>query len=71
MMRLTRDELRGKAQTVRGVVDPAVLGSTLTHEHLIWDIRPPRLRGVDPGPEPDLANHWGMATSMGASPANA
>ena len=70
-MRLSRDQLRGKAQTVRGAVDPAVLGSTLTHEHLIWDIRPPRLRGSDPGAEPDLTNHWGMMSGAAASPANA
>lgn len=70
-MRMSRDALRGKAQTVRGVVDPAVLGSTLTHEHLIWDIRPPRLRHGEQGAEPDLANHWGMATGQAASPANA
>ncbi len=71
MMRVTRDDLRGKAQTVLGIVDPGVLGSTLTHEHLIWDIRPPRLRGSDPGAEPDLLNHWGMMSGAAASPANA
>ncbi len=56
-MRLSRTELRGKAQTVRGIVDPAALGSTLMHEHLIWNLTPPSQRGGDPGPEPDLANH--------------
>jgi len=69
-MALSRSELRGKAQTVRGVVDPAVLGSTLTHEHLIWNLTPPSLRGGDPGPEPGLANHWGMMTSTAGSLAN-
>jgi phosphotriesterase-related protein len=71
MMRVTREELRGKAQTVLGIVDPGVLGSTLTHEHLLWDIRPPAQRGGAQGAEPDLRNHWGMATGVGASPANA
>ncbi len=71
MARLSRDALRGKAQTVLGLVDPAVLGSTLTHEHLLWDIRPPAQRGGDQGAEPGLANHWGMATRMASSPANA
>ena len=71
MPRLTRDEMRGKAQTVLGLVDPAVLGSTLMHEHLIWDIRPPAIRDRDPGVEPGLANHWGMSSSTAASPANA
>lgn len=69
-MRLSRDQLRGKAQTVLGVVDPAVLGSTLTHEHLIWDIRPPPLRTGDQGAEPALANHWAMSTGTASSPAN-
>lgn len=71
MARLTRDEMRGKAQTVRGLVDPAVLGSTLMHEHLIWDIRPPSQRTGDQGAEPGLANHWGMSTSTAGSLANA
>jgi phosphotriesterase-related protein len=71
MMPVTRDQLRGKAQTVLGIVDPGVLGSTLTHEHLIWDIRPPAQRTGDQGAEPDLGNHWGMATGLRASPANA
>lgn len=71
MARLTREGMRGKAQTVLGLVDPAVLGSTLMHEHLIWDIRPPAERGRDPGEEPGLANHWGMMSSTAASPANA
>jgi phosphotriesterase-related protein len=41
----TREELRGRAQTVLGIVDPAALGSTLMHEHLIWNLTPPALRG--------------------------
>ena len=70
MPRLTRDEMRGRAQTVRGLVDPAVLGSTLMHEHLIWDIRPPQLRAGEQGPEPELANHWRLATSTQRSVAD-
>ena len=31
MTRLTRDALRGRAQTVLGVIDPAELGPTLMH----------------------------------------
>jgi len=62
--------MRGKAQTVQGLVDPAVLGSTLMHEHLIWDLRPPPLRQGHQGEEPGLANHWGMTTSVAGSPAN-
>ncbi len=43
MARLSRSDLTGKAQSVLGVMDPAALGKTLMHEHLIWDIRPPAL----------------------------
>jgi phosphotriesterase-related protein len=56
-MRLTRDEMRGKAQTVLGLIDPAELGPTLMHEHLIWDIRSPAMRAnPDQGPEITLCN---------------
>ncbi len=37
----TRADLKGKAQTVLGIVDPATLGDVLMHEHLLWDINPP------------------------------
>ncbi len=57
MTRLTRDALRGRAQTVLGLVDPAELGPTLMHEHLIWDIRTPAMRAEpDQGPEITLCN---------------
>jgi phosphotriesterase-related protein len=57
MTRLTRDALRGRAQTVLGVIDPAELGPTLMHEHLIWDIRTPAMRAdPDQGPEITLCN---------------
>lgn len=54
---VTRDQLRGKAQTVLGLVDPGELGPTLMHEHLIWDIRT-KVMADDPdqGPEIDLCN---------------
>lgn len=56
-MRLTREEMRGKAQTVLGLIDPAGLGPTLMHEHLIWDIRSPTMRAdPDQGPEITLCN---------------
>ncbi|MBV6657506.1 MAG: hypothetical protein KI785_07025 [Devosiaceae bacterium] len=41
MTRLSRDDLRGKVQTVTGLIEPDALGQTLMHEHLIWDIRLP------------------------------
>jgi phosphotriesterase-related protein len=56
---LSRDVLKGKAQTVRGLVDPGVLGATLMHEHLLWDIRTPAMRAdPDQGPELCLCNYF-------------
>lgn len=50
---------RGFIQTVCGPVDPAVLGLTLMHEHLLCDIAPPALRAKDlPEPEISLHNCW-------------
>lgn len=58
-MALSRSDLTGKAQTVRGLIDPGSLGATLMHEHLLWDIRTPKMQ-VDPdqGPEITLCNCW-------------
>ena len=50
-MPLSRDDLRGKVQTVGGLIDPAGLGATLMHEHLLWDIRTPAMQASeDQGP---------------------
>ena len=50
-MPLSRDELRGKVQTVSGLITPADLGATLMHEHLLWDIRTPAMQASeDQGP---------------------
>jgi phosphotriesterase-related protein len=59
MARLDRSQLKGRAQTVLGLIDPALLGSTLMHEHIICDITPPRLAatGVE-GDEIDICNCW-------------
>jgi len=55
--RLSRDDRRGRAQTALGLVDPAELGPTLMHEHLLWDIRTPKMRAdADQGPEITLCN---------------
>lgn len=68
----TRDELRGKAQTVLGIVDPATLGSTLMHEHLLWSIIPPSQRGQPLGNEPDvISEHWGQMSTLAQTNANA
>ena len=69
--RHTRDMLRGKAQTVRGIVDPATLGPTLMHEHVLWDITPPRLAARnDFGPEITLENHWAYSYGEMLAPRN-
>ena len=68
---LTRDDLRGKAQTVRGLVDPAVLGATLMHEHLLWDIRTPAMRAdPDQGPELCLCNYFACNYGTRKAPGN-
>ena len=61
MPRQNRDSLRGKAQTVLGTIDPAELGRTLMHEHVLCDITPPELAARnDPGPEITLENVWAI-----------
>ena len=43
-MSVSRDDLRGVVQTVRGAIEPSSLGPTLMHEHLICDLRTPELK---------------------------
>ncbi|MCW8085708.1 phosphotriesterase family protein [Sabulicella glaciei] len=59
-MRLTRDEMRGKAQTVLGLVDPAELGPTLMHEHLIWNITHPAKRDPAASGGPKPGQYWDL-----------
>ena len=70
--RATRSDLTGKAQTVLGPVDPATLGATLMHEHVLWDLRKgeARLRN-DRGPEITLKNHFAIWYGEQYSPRNA
>jgi len=71
MARLTREALRGKAQTVLGLVDPALLGPTLMHEHLLWDIRTPAMRAEpDQGPEITLCNCFALGYGRKKVPGN-
>lgn len=72
-MGLTRDDIRGRVQTVLGPIEPAALGTTLMHEHILWDIRPPSQRGaeVDQGPEIDLCNCWKINYGQVKAPRNA
>ncbi len=47
--------LAGRIQTVTGPIDPAKLGPTLMHEHLLIDLNPPGTRdGVEDEPDIDL-----------------
>lgn len=71
MARLTRDAMKGRAQTVLGLLDPAELGSTLFHEHLIWDLMPPAQRGADPDGGPDPYRWWNLANWVERDPRNA
>ena len=60
-MTISRDELRGTIQTVRGAIEPSRLGPTLMHEHLICDLRTPELKGCDCHFEPiTLENLWSV-----------
>jgi phosphotriesterase-related protein len=70
---MTRNDLRGSIQTVTGLIEPAALGVTMMHEHILWDIRPPPLRadGVDQGPEIDLCNCWKINYGQVKAPRNA
>ncbi|MFD1711936.1 aryldialkylphosphatase [Ottowia sp. GY511] len=54
---VSRNQLRGKVQTVCGLIEPDALGKTLMHEHLLWDIRTAEMKAaVDQGPEISLCN---------------
>jgi phosphotriesterase-related protein len=61
MTRIDRDSLRGKVQTVGGVIAPEALAATLMHEHVLCDITPPSLAALnDPGPEITLENVYAI-----------
>lgn len=69
--RLTRAELRGRAQTVCGPVDPDSLGPTLLHEHVLCDIRPPRWRSQgDFGAHITLENRYAIDYGEVTAPGN-
>src|SRR5260221_465978 len=65
-MPTTRQELRGKIQTVLGPIAPASLGRTLMHEHVLCDLRAPDSRADnDLGPEITLDNVWQLNYGRG------
>ncbi|XP_019619694.1 PREDICTED: phosphotriesterase-related protein-like [Branchiostoma belcheri] len=55
------EDLKGKVQTVLGPIDPAELGRTLTHEHLMIDASP---LGVGIPPPPFLPNMNSLPFNM-------
>jgi phosphotriesterase-related protein len=56
-----RAALRGKVQTVGGLIEPASLGETLMHEHVLCDITPPSVAARnEPDPEITLENVWAI-----------
>jgi phosphotriesterase-related protein len=61
MTAVDRETLRGKVQTVRGLIAPEALAATLMHEHVLCDITPPSLAALDdPGPEITLENVYAI-----------
>jgi len=62
--------MRGKAQTVLGLVDPETLGPTLMHEHLIWDITRPARRDPATTGGPASDTYWRLITSGLVDPRN-
>ena len=57
---VSRSELKGRIQTVRGLIEPGELGATLMHEHLLCDITPPKLAALNQ-PWPEITLEKGMA----------
>lgn len=69
--RLNRDELRGRAQTVNGVVAPESLGATLLHEHVLVDIRPPSWKKMEQvGASITLRNRFAIDYGEVTAPGN-
>jgi len=51
--------LKGKVQTVRGLIEPEQLGPTLMHEHILCDVTPPgKFTAGVPNGEIKLENVW-------------
>ncbi len=61
-MRLNRDQMRGKAQTVLGLVEPSILGKTLMHEHLLWNVTRPDRRAMPAEGGPDARQYFRILT---------
>ena len=58
---MNRAMLRGRVQTVLGLVEPSALGSTLMHEHLLCDLNSPACTPpTDPEPAITLQNVFAL-----------
>jgi phosphotriesterase-related protein len=69
--RLGREVLRGKVQTVQGLVDPGDIGATLLHEHVLLDIRPPSWHDLEQvGETITLANRFAIDYGEVLAPGN-
>lgn len=64
---MDRASLRGKVQTVRGLIEPDALGPTLMHEHLLCDLVPPR-NNVDDGPDSAITLETAFEINYGRVP---
>ncbi|WP_022728304.1 phosphotriesterase family protein [Fodinicurvata sediminis] len=59
---MNREDLKGKIQTVTGLIEPEALGQTLMHEHVLCDIRSPAKREIEANdPEITLQNYHDIA----------
>ena len=67
---MTREDIKGKIQTVLGPIGPDELGPTLMHEHLLCDITPPALRDRDDGREITLADYHELSYGRTKYPTN-
>jgi len=54
MSRISRADLKGKVQTVMGLIDPVEVGPALMHEHLFIDLNPPQFAAEAVGAEDEI-----------------
>lgn len=71
MARISRAELKGKGQTVLGIIDPEQFGATLMHEHVLCDIRHPDWVKLEPiGYHIKPSEHWPVNYGEYLAPGN-
>ncbi|MCI4644001.1 MAG: hypothetical protein MRY64_04380 [Hyphomonadaceae bacterium] len=65
------EDLKGKIQTVTGLIAPDALGPTLMHEHLLCDIRPPVYRDLETyGYDIPMEERWAIDYGEVDAPGN-